>query len=103
MSSDHQHPIPSVGTYVAVWVALVFFTLLTVFAASKDFGSLNTPIALAIAVTKGSLVVLIFMGVRHNTPLTKLVAVSGFVWIMILFGIGMSDYATRSWIGVAGR
>jgi cytochrome c oxidase subunit 4 len=103
MSSDHQHPIPSVMTYVSVWLALVFFTLLTVFAASKDFGELNTTIALAIAVTKGSLVVLIFMGVRHNTPLTKLVAASGFIWIMILFGIGMSDYATRAWIGVAGR
>jgi cytochrome c oxidase subunit 4 len=104
MSSEHhQHPIPSVGTYVAVWLTLVFFTLLTVFAASKDFGSLNTPIALGIAVTKGSLVVLIFMGIRYNTPLTKLVAACGFVWIMILFGIGMSDYLTRGWVGVPGR
>ena len=90
-------------TYVTVWVALVLFTLLTVYAASQDFGSLNTPIALGIAITKGTLVMLIFMGVRHNTPLTKLTAVSGFVWIMILFGVGMSDYLTRSWIGVAGR
>ena len=103
MSTEHQHPIPSVLTYVAVWAALVFFTLLTVYAASKDFGSLNTVVALAIAITKGSLVVLIFMGLRHNTPLTKLTAVSGFIWILILFFIGMSDYATRLWMGVPGR
>ena len=102
-SHDHQHPITSVGVYVAVFAGLVICTLLTVFAASRDFGSLNTPIALGIAVTKGSLVVMFFMGVRYNTPLTKLVAISGFIWIMILFGIGMGDYLSRTWIGVPGR
>jgi caa(3)-type oxidase subunit IV len=43
------------------------------------------------------------MGVRYNTPLTKVTAISGFVWLMILFGIGMSDYLTRAWIHVPGR
>jgi len=99
---DH-HPVTSVGAYVAVWLALMVGTGLTVLAASQDFGSLNTPIALGIAITKASLVIVFFMGVRHNTPLTKLVAVSGFIWILILFGIGMSDYLTRPWIGVPGR
>jgi len=102
-SNDHHHPVTSVGTYVAVFASLVVGTLVTVFAASKDFGAMNTPIALSIAVTKASLVVIFFMGVRYNTPLTKLVAISGFIWILILFGIGMSDYLTRPWIGVPGR
>ena len=102
-SSTSHHHIASIGTYVAVWAGLVAFTLLTVFVASKDFGVMNTAVALGIAITKASMVVLIFMGLRHNTPLTKLVAISGFVWIMILFGIGMSDYLTRAWIGVPGR
>jgi cytochrome c oxidase subunit 4 len=101
---DHGHPpITSVGTYFMIFVALLIGTGLTVLAASQDFGSLNTPIALGIAITKASLVIVFFMGVRHNTPLTKLVAVSGFIWILILFGIGMSDYLTRPWIGVPGR
>jgi cytochrome c oxidase subunit 4 len=105
-TSNHGHdhpPITSVGTYVAIWGALMIGTALTVLAASQDFGALNTPIALGIAITKASLVIIFFMGVRYNTPLTKLVAVSGFVWILILFGIGMSDYLTRPWIGVPGR
>jgi cytochrome c oxidase subunit 4 len=103
MSTGHSHPITSVGTYVAVWLGLIACTLLTVFAASQNFGALNTPIALAIAITKASLVITIFMGLRYNTPLTKLTAVSGFVWIMILFGIGMTDYLTRFWVGAPGR
>jgi caa(3)-type oxidase subunit IV len=103
MSSTSHHQIASIGTYVAVWAGLVAFTLLTVFVASRDFGVLNTAVALGIAITKATMVVLIFMGLRHNTPLTKMVAVSGFIWILILFGIGMSDYLTRPWIGVPGR
>jgi hypothetical protein len=43
------------------------------------------------------------MGVRYNTPLTKVVVVAGFFWLFILFGLGMSDYLTRPWIGVPGR
>jgi cytochrome c oxidase subunit IV len=54
-------------------------------------------------VLKASLVVLFFMGLRHNTPLTKLTAVAGFFWLMILFGVTMSDYLTRGWMQVPGR
>jgi caa(3)-type oxidase subunit IV len=74
-----------------------------VWIAGVDLGPLNTPVALGIAVTKGTHVILFFMGVRWNTPLTKTVAISGFVWLMILFAMGMNDYLTRGWLGVAGR
>ena len=104
MSTNGYHPpITSVGVYATVFVALLFFTGITVYVASQDYGVLNTPVALGIAVTKASLVILFFMGVRHNTPLTKVVAVSGFVWLLILFGLGMNDYLTRTWLGVLGR
>ena len=43
------------------------------------------------------------MAVRYNTPLTKVVVVSGFLWLLILFGLGLNDYLTRAWIGVPGR
>jgi cytochrome c oxidase subunit 4 len=102
MSTGHA-PIASIRLYVTIFLALLFFTGLTVFVASQDYGALNTPVALGIAVTKASLVVLFFMGVRHNTPLTKVVVVSGFFWLLILFGLGMNDYLTRAWIGVPGR
>jgi cytochrome c oxidase subunit IV len=100
MSTAH---ITSVRTYVFVFAALIVFTLSTVLVAKYDFGWLNTPVALTIAVTKATLVVIYFMGVRYNTPLTKVVVVAGFFWLFILFGLGMSDYLTRTWIGVPGR
>jgi cytochrome c oxidase subunit 4 len=100
MSTAH---IGSVRLYVSVFLALMVLTGLTVGVAYFDLGLLNTPVALAVAVLKASLVVLIFMGVRHNTPLTKVVVVSGFLWLFILFGLTMADYLTRPWLGVPGR
>ena len=101
MSSSH--PITPVSTYVTIFVALLILTGLTVIVAYFDLGLLNTPVALAVAIVKASLVVLFFMGVRHNTPLTKVVVVSGFLWLFIMFGLTMADYLTRGWIGVPGR
>jgi cytochrome c oxidase subunit 4 len=86
-----------------IFGTLIAMTILTVVAARMDFGVMGTPIALAIAGFKASLVILYFMGVRYNTPLTKVVAATGFLWLLILFGITMGDYLTRSWIGFPGR
>lgn len=100
MSSAHITPV---RTYVLVFLGLMVFTLVTVWVASKDFGLFNTPVALTIAVTKATLVIWYFMGVRYNTPLTKVAVVAGIFWLMILFGLGMSDYISRPWLGVPGR
>ena len=100
MSTAH---IATVRTYVTVFVALLVLTVITVLVATYDFGWLNTPVALTIAVIKATLVVIYFMGVRYNTPLTKVVVVAGFFWLFILFGLGMMDYVSRPWIGVPGR
>ena len=100
MSTAHVTPV---RIYVTVWICLVIFTAVTALVAARDFGRLNTPVALGIAVTKATLVILFFMGVRFNTPLTKVVVVSGFFWLLILFALGMSDYLSRPWIGVPGR
>jgi cytochrome c oxidase subunit 4 len=98
-----EHIIVPVRTYVAVFVALLVLTGLTYAVATQDFGWLNTPIALAVALAKASLVVIYFMGVRYNTPLTKVVVVAGFFWLFILFGLTLNDYLTRPWLGVPGR
>jgi cytochrome c oxidase subunit 4 len=95
--------VARVPTLFAVFGALFVLTILTYLVALRDFGWLNTPIALGIACLKASLVVWYFMGVRWNTPLTKVVVVAGLFWLLIMFGLTMSDYLTRPWIGVPGR
>jgi len=97
------HIVTPVSTYVTIFVSLLVLTAATYLVATQDFGWLNTPIALAVALVKATLVVIYFMGLRYNTPLTKVTAVAGFFWLLILFGITLSDYLTRPWIGVPGR
>ena len=93
-----EHVITPVKTYVATFVALLILTAITYLVATQDFGWLNTPIALGVAFLKATLVVVYFMGLRYNTPLTKTVAVGGFFWLIILFGITMTDYLTRGMV-----
>ncbi|HWB29270.1 MAG TPA: cytochrome C oxidase subunit IV family protein [Vicinamibacterales bacterium] len=101
--SEHEHIVTPTGTYVTTFAALLILTGLTYLAAIHDFGWMNTPIALAIALLKASFVVIYFMGVRYNTPLTKVVVITGFCWLFILFGLTLNDYLTRPWLGVPGR
>jgi len=96
-------PITPVRTYVAVFAALIVLTVITYIVATFDFGLLNTPIALAVAGVKAALVVLIFMGVRYNTPLTKTAVLIGVFFVAIMFTLTLNDYLTRDWIAWPGR
>ena len=95
MSAGHVAPK---SMYYAVFGALIVGTVLTVGAAKVDMGPLNNIVMLAIACTKATLVILFFMHVRWSSRLTWVVAMSGFFWLLILFGIGMSDYLSRGWV-----
>jgi cytochrome c oxidase subunit 4 len=90
-------PIPRVSTLVKVWAALIVLTGVTSAASYVDVGEWNIVVALLIAVTKASLVVWIFMGVRHVTTLTRLFVVAGLVWLFIMILLTFSDYSTRNW------
>jgi cytochrome c oxidase subunit IV len=95
MSAAHVAPK---SMYYMVFGALIVGTILTVAAAKVDMGPLNNIVMLAIACTKASLVILFFMHVRWSSRLTWVVAMSGFFWLLILFGVGMSDYMSRGWV-----
>jgi cytochrome c oxidase subunit 4 len=92
--SDH---VVSGKAYVAVFLALVVLTVVTVVAATYDFEPFNVIVALGIAITKATLVVLFFMHARYAEGLTKLVILSSLAFFFILVFLTMSDYVTRSW------
>jgi cytochrome c oxidase subunit 4 len=95
MSAGHVAPK---SMYYMVFGSLIVGTLLTVGAAKVDMGPLNNVVMLAIACTKATLVILFFMHVRWSSRLTWVVAMAGFFWLLILFGIGMSDYLSRGMV-----
>lgn len=94
MAAEHAHT-PTIKPYILVFIALVILTFATYGVALIDLGWANDIVALAVATLKMSLVILIFMHVRHSTRLTKLTAFAGFLWLAIMILVTMSDYATR--------
>lgn len=98
MTEHHaEHHIVPLKIYFLIFFCLMIGTALTVGAAYVELGWLNTPVALAIAICKASLVVLFFMHVRYNTPLMWVFAGAGFFWLLILFSLTLQDYMSRDW------
>lgn len=95
--------VMDVKVYIGVLCALVVFTCLTAWVAFHNFDPYNDIIAIAIAATKTTLVVLFFMHVKYGTRLTKLIVGSSVVWLLILFCFTLSDYLSRGVLGVAGK
>lgn len=91
----HVTPLP---IYFAVFATLMVLTALTVIVAYFNFGAWNKVIALSIAAFKATIVVLYFMHVKYASKLTKLFAVTGIFFLMILFGLTMIDYGSRMWV-----
>ncbi|HJX92153.1 MAG TPA: cytochrome C oxidase subunit IV family protein [Pyrinomonadaceae bacterium] len=102
-----EHIVP-VRVYVTIFLVLIVGTTLTVLAAFQDFSyrignhelQLNTVIALAIAVTKATFVVLYFMHVRYSSRLVWVIVTSALFWLAIMFALTFADYWTRGWLPV---
>jgi cytochrome c oxidase subunit 4 len=93
-----EHIVP-VRIYITIFLALLVGTALTVLAAFYDFPwQFNTIIALTIASTKATLVVLYFMHVRYSPRLVWVFVASALFWMGILFAFTFSDYFTRPWL-----
>ena len=95
------HHVVSWKVYVAVFLALVVLTVITVQVAGHDFGELNLVVALAVAVTKATLVVLYFMHARYSERLTRIVIASSVAFLAILLFLLLTDYVSRPWSLVA--
>src|SRR4029078_3842083 len=94
---DHVVPI---GVYVAVFLALLVGTGLTVAASYVDLGIWNTPVAMLIAVSKASLVVFFFMHLKYSPKLYWLWLGAAVFFIAHMFlGTGL-DYLGRLYVNL---
>lgn len=90
----HGHIVP-LSVYYTIFAALMIGTAITVGVAFIDLGAFNTVVALAIACTKATLVVLYFMHVKYSSKLTWAVVGSSVFWLIILLALTFNDYLTR--------
>ena len=83
------------STYYGIFGALMVLTAITVGVAFINLGAFNFPVAIAIAITKATLVVLFFMHVKYSSQLTKLFVAMAFFFLIVLLGLTMTDYLSR--------
>jgi cytochrome c oxidase subunit 4 len=83
--------------YYTIFGSLMVLTAVTVAVAFLQLGALNFPVAIGIAVTKATLVILFFMHVKYGSKLTKLVVGCVLFFMATLLGMLMTDYGSRGW------
>jgi cytochrome c oxidase subunit 4 len=92
---DHEHGIShvaSVKTLVGTGGTLLMLTLLTVLATKIDFGAnINLAVAMVIAVTKATLVILFFMHLRYDRLFHTVVFVSAICAASLFVGFTLMD------------
>jgi cytochrome c oxidase subunit IV len=91
-----EHPIVPAKTYIFIYLILLLLLGATLFVAYIELAGLNIILAVIVASTKALLVILYFMHVRHSTTLTRVFVGAGFLWLVILVGLTLTDYLTRA-------
>lgn len=97
----HDHAAAAhhgIGRYLVIWAILIAFTIITVVTGRNVHlgGSGNIILAMAIAATKATLVVLFFMHLWDEGGVNRLIFVSSIVFALVmLLGI-FGDLFTRA-------
>ncbi len=91
----HGHGISHVATMktlIATGGTLLVLTIVTVLATKIDFGAnINLAIAMVIAVTKATLVILFFMHLRYDRLFHSVVFVSALLGACLFVGFTLMD------------
>ncbi|HEX4340189.1 MAG TPA: cytochrome C oxidase subunit IV family protein [Polyangiaceae bacterium] len=85
------HPMP-VSMLIGVWAVLMFFTVLTVWAAQQGLGSQTSFIvAMIIATIKAGLVMSIFMHLWWDKRMNLFTFLGSFLFVMLFIGMALTD------------
>jgi len=90
-----EHHIVSTRLYFSIFAALMVLTAITVVVAFIDLGAMSDVVAMAIAFTKASLVILYFMHVRYSSGLIALSVIGALAFMAVFVFFTMSDIMTR--------
>lgn len=94
-TEHHGHHIIPTSLLFKVFGALVALTIFTVLTAQVDLGVLNVPLALAIALTKASLVLTFFMALKWDNRVNTLVVSIGSLFVIVFLVFTLFDTAFR--------
>ena len=86
---------PPVRVYAWTWLALLVLLGLTTGSSFLPLGAFNLAANLAIALAKALLVALVFMRLRADAPMVRVVAAAGAFWLLLLTSLSLVDFVAR--------
>ncbi len=90
MNEQDEH-IVRTRTFVAVWVALLTLTAVTVTVAKLHLGALSTLTAIVIASVKAGLVLWFFMHLKYEKRFLKLLLLVPIMTLAVTIGLTFVD------------
>ena len=84
---------------LAVWAALMMLLGATVLVTFSPLGAMRMPTSLLIAGVKAGLVFWVFMHLREQRPLPRVMALAAFGWLIWLIALTSLEASTRGWMG----
>ncbi|HLH94854.1 MAG TPA: hypothetical protein VKW08_07025 [Xanthobacteraceae bacterium] len=84
-------PLP----FVLALFILLLLAALSALTAFMGIGLWASVAQFGIAAVQTSILFILFMRLKRGPPLKWVFAISGFVWLMFLYGLSMTDYANR--------
>ncbi|AZZ35622.1 hypothetical protein CIK05_02010 [Bdellovibrio sp. qaytius] len=100
VSAPDEHHITPLSVYLKVAGALFALTFLTVgaHAIHEILGPAASLVAFAIAGVKAFLVMAYFMHLKYESIENRVIFGLGFVFLLVLFGISITDILSRHFI-----
>ena len=93
--NDIEHKTPAYKNYTVVWAALLFLTGVTVYVAGLDFGRFGITINIVIASLKAGLVVYVFMHLKDEPLILKLMLLMAVLTLTVIILLTFLDILYR--------
>lgn len=81
--------------YVIAWLVLLLLTGISILSAFLHLGLFGPVVQFGIAATQAAIIFILFMRLKGPPSLKWLFAGAGFFWLLFLYGLSTTDYATR--------
>lgn len=93
-AAGHGHIVPY-GTFVVVWLVLLFLTALLVYVTRYHHEALSVPALLTITPVKAALVFYFFMHLKYEKTLLKIMLFVALAVLVLFIGLLFLDISFR--------
>lgn len=80
---------------VIAWLVLLLLVGVSLLSAYLHLGVLGLIVQFGVAASQAAIVFVLFMRLKSQPSLHWLFAGAGFFWLVFLYGLSLTDYATR--------